>query len=682
SSILSREDLKVVAAGEKGMRIRTAEEEALVEKSKRQHKRQRLLQLGIISGFLALIAVVFFAVQQLSSASEFEKAQRLEDLADQANDANEKLSYLSQSLQIDDSDSDRRAKFYQAYREHIFYEEVAYVPNLYKVAFSADGNFVTIATKKGEATTLQQYRLHHEQKEIELLHTFTAPPAADVQAMVYSGDGQRIFAGGNDHSLHVWDNQGRKESSHSFGKKNIEQLAVSYDGKVALLHLFGEQELILFDLEKGVEKKRIQMGVLYNNPSLDALYYSEKEQYFELYERRDPYRTTSEIYDIKGQLLNPYIFWGGEETEAINYQIAKDKIDRVNSILLRYESDLQNPSSSSLSKESQHLWTVNNEGYFRYWQMPTTFMEQIALPAEIIAVSDVAVMEAGNRTSVLIATLQNGVYSYELGQKEGFRKLNWIVENAIDMLGTAGNLLAINANRNDLAFYDFEAASKLFNTPEGHTEAITAIAISPSGERVATASQDKSIVIWNVQKGEKLHQATLEQAAIDLNYFKEKEQLLLLERYGTLEILDDASNNFGATKEIATNVADDLVAAIPLADETSIALPGKEVVYILQGDQMTPHALTKLNDSDDYNWIKNKHWEKNLPYFATFSSKEIYGFSGEGQPYFHYESPSNDIEQVSLWKDKLLIFNEEHLSIYQINRSIPEDYALPFETRN
>ena len=50
----------------------------------------------------------------------------------------------------------------------------------------------------------------------------------------------------------------------------------------------------------------------------------------------------------------------------------------------------------------------------------------------------------------------------------------------------------------------FLKSGQLIRTLQGHTRSVNAVAFSPDGKLVATASSDKTLIIWEVVTGRKL----------------------------------------------------------------------------------------------------------------------------------------------------------------------------------
>jgi WD40 repeat protein len=63
-------------------------------------------------------------------------------------------------------------------------------------------------------------------------------------------------------------------------------------------------------------------------------------------------------------------------------------------------------------------------------------------------------------------------------------------------------LVAIAADDNTVWILDAASRSQLGRPLEGHTNAIAAVAFSPDGKRLATASFDKTAKVWDVSSGE------------------------------------------------------------------------------------------------------------------------------------------------------------------------------------
>lgn len=684
-SFLSRNDLRTVKAGQHGMRVWTAAEEQLVQRSEAQQRKQKWIQIATIAGFLILTGVIAFAIREISSSNKFEQAQQLEDEADQMDDPNKKLALLSKSLQIDDSDPNRREKYYKTYREHLFYEEVLHIPDLYETAFSPKGDFVTVATKTGEATTLQQYRLNAEQKSMELLHTFSAPPAADIQAIAYSGNGQRIVAGGNDHTLHVWDKEGRKLFNHSFGKQNIEELAVSYKGDVVMFHLFGEEELIVFDVEAGEERERIEIAPL-KNVAMRLIIHASGTHFFEIYEKRNgsDWVGQPKYYDIENDLLvvdnTLYRELSGQTNFGEPYQ------ERI-ATSLNHPSDLQFPVPTinlKLTVDSSYVWTVGQNGTFHLRRIPhLPLLHKIPYPTSCYP-NQITTTTDGQYWQAYIGTLDVGIWAWRSDAPDSINLLPYVQQTRIEHLVAHNNTLIVADRINDLYFYDINIEKQINKIAKAHDETITDMALSPSGDYLVTCGQDKTVKVWHVATAQVVQIWTYDSPMIDISFDLKNNTLLLLNRDGQLRIAEITADKCTITDSLMLDLVEDIEQAQLLVDGETMMLSSYKESFIINTDATLQRTISKDILSD--NLQLNRYWTSNYPYLATFGYETSHLFDAEGNCYFKWENPPAVNFEINfiqaLHEDKLLITEENTLEIRAITHSIPEKYSLPFSVKN
>ena len=76
---------------------------------------------------------------------------------------------------------------------------------------------------------------------------------------------------------------------------------------------------------------------------------------------------------------------------------------------------------------------------------------------------------------------------------------------------------------------------------QGHTGAVSALAISPDGKLLASASQDKSVALWDLATGKQLRTFKVDSAPTGVTFAADGRTLTSREADGTVRVWDLAS---------------------------------------------------------------------------------------------------------------------------------------------
>jgi tRNA A-37 threonylcarbamoyl transferase component Bud32/sugar lactone lactonase YvrE len=282
-----------------------------------------------------------------------------------------------------------------------------------------------------------------------------------VASLALSGDGKRLYSGGSDGTIKVWDLEAGKEARTLRGHTGgVSSLALSADGR-RLCSGSDDQTIKVWDLEAGKEARTLpghwdMVASLALSGDGKRLYSGSDDQ-------------TIKVWDLEA----------GKETLTLRGQTGP-------------------VYTLALSGDGKRLYSGGGDGTIKVWDLEAG-KEARTLPGHWDMVASLALSGDGKR-----------LYS---GGREGTIKV-WDLQagkEARTLRGHTGGVssLALSADGRRLysgsrdwtiKVWDLEAGKEAL-TLRGHTGGVSSLALSADGKRLYSGGSDGTIKVWDLQAG-------------------------------------------------------------------------------------------------------------------------------------------------------------------------------------
>lgn len=259
--LLTAEEIKILAAGKKGMKDWDDDEENFfisckekIESLEKSKKRIRLMLMG------SLVAVFLLAIFGYFSQRQKNRTLRTNMLMEEGQ--NLLLTNPTQALKKFESAADLRddtttqKRLIDVKRDYVFYDVLKELDfNISKAAFSSDGKYVAVFNKKNETEVLL-YDLASKENNPTVLQGTNAHA---VSALTFSPDNKKLLIGSQDRSMYLWDvpNSGNPQTFLGLDSTAVEHICFSSDGARILSR--DENYIRVWNANAGNEMRRISM---------------------------------------------------------------------------------------------------------------------------------------------------------------------------------------------------------------------------------------------------------------------------------------------------------------------------------------------------------------------------------------------------------------------------------------
>jgi WD40 repeat protein len=362
-----------------------------------------------------------------------------------------------------------------------------------------------------------QYIAYADGNNIEILNTRTASlektlsgHSKNITCMAFSPDGRYLVSGSEDATVKVWNiagpGTGAEFSMEGLHKWTVESVAFSGDGRQ--LFSFSSDRTVLFDYgEKNVlftiENNRAAYAVL--NPDstriITGFYSRGSEALFAVYDAQNGAELSRIVKNneaVYSAGINPA---GNTVAAASGDNTVKvwDLFEGKMRTLLRGHTDPV--TAVGFSRDGGHIASASDDNRIIIWDVRTADKLQsfFAHNDRIYALSyntgGDRILSSGSDATVKMWNVENASRLWA-------RKVPGSWAPAYSALSRDGKYTA--SGYHGIQIRDGETGG-LLGEVSGHDEekTIYALAFSPDGKYLASGSEDKNIIIWDWEKGEK-----------------------------------------------------------------------------------------------------------------------------------------------------------------------------------
>ena len=499
-TIIEESSLKLVEQGEAGMRIWLPKEKTLIEKSRRQRRKNQLFRNGAIISALLLMLSLGLAWWQ---REKIRKNDLVTELINQANfeesNGQPKLAFETINKAIAVKPNDRGAL---QIRHDILSNNELHYDNL-KMNHSVDRlifidefdqylthNGSSIQLYSSEGLLIQSFSLDERVSAMAFCHrkNIVAGGAQNGEVVMWNLEGQRIAT--SKVSFEDWVND------LVFTEDGNQLFAAGRDGFIMVFDVSGEvirefpkQEASINAIDLSSDDQYLIAGLENNN----AIYFevaTVEERVFEghkdrildvaLHEAADLIATASrdetiKLWNSKGDLL-----------ATLN-----DHEKRVNSIEFTPDGKYLISSSDDLTIK---LWDLNTQKVTKTYRSHQDYVSSISLSKDGLR------FISGGGDSLVYFWIRESKTLKKFGPFPNEISGAVFGNRNSDLFLTSGSLKATGyesiLNHNWISKWNFNGEGNLVDSLEGHLDAINTIRWSPNKEFFGTASKDATAIIW------------------------------------------------------------------------------------------------------------------------------------------------------------------------------------------
>jgi len=301
-------------------------------------------------------------------------------------------------------------------------------------------------------------------------------------------DGKRVISASADGTLKIWSIEEKGEALQTFHagiptspettespwlnnvNEGITAMTVTPDGKYAIVALFNEKTLRVWDLETNTQKFTIHKSTDWVN----ALAITPNGK--RLISASDFFEKSLKIFALES----------GKE-------------------LFTIEGHSRAIQAVAIAPDGQKLISASEDTTLKIWDLET--MELLhTLSGHTDAVSSVVITPDGQRA--ISGSSDGTVRVWDIQTGRELDNFGGNTSSEITALAIAPKKqLVIFAEDNILKIWSLENHAKFISQlyQQGHTKAATTVAITPDGQRAISGSDDHTLKVWNLDTGEILH---------------------------------------------------------------------------------------------------------------------------------------------------------------------------------
>ncbi|BAY24401.1 WD-40 repeat protein [Calothrix sp. NIES-2100] len=337
----------------------------------------------------------------------------------------------------------------------------------------------------------------------------------EVYSATFSPNGQRIISASADHTVKVWNSQGKWLFDLKGHQGKVYRASFSPDGQRIVTasedktaKVWNSQGQWLFDL-KGHQG---QVYAASFSPDGQRIVTASEDRTAKVWNSQGQW-----LFDLKGHQGQVYSANFSRDGQRI-VTASEDRTAKVWNSQGQLLFDLKEHQapiySASFSPNGQRIVTASEDNEVNIWEIKNNSLNPHPDPLFIKPLSNYNVMNAnfspdGRR---IVVTFNNG-------NAEIYPLLD--IEHPDDFIG------------------NFKSFSSPLNILKGHQKAVNYASYSPDGQRMVTASSDKSVRVWNIKEKNNIY---LKNKNISSLAFGRVDRIVVGFKDGKAQILDVKGN--------------------------------------------------------------------------------------------------------------------------------------------
>ncbi|MYF55531.1 PQQ-binding-like beta-propeller repeat protein, partial [Candidatus Poribacteria bacterium] len=399
------------------------------------------------------------------------------------------------------------------------------------IAFSPDGKILACGSKD---QTINLWEVATGSVKHTLRHTDS------VTSVSISPDGKTLASGSVDNTISFWDLEtGTHVKTFKEAEVNVTQVSFSPNGQFILSWGMGESKVLLWDVNTGkykqiddLTRQRISVCFSPDGSTIAAAYEDHIIDFFDTvtgeHKKRIVGNNFQDLTLFMGSFADLTLSPDGTKLVSMNFDRSINLCDITSGqcrLLIRRSPSIGNLNRFLFSSDSNLLAGMYSDGFIGLWDANTGKEQHLS--------ERIRFFEKNHK--VLL-----GLHLYEREFGIAFSPDNQILAsassyNSIQLWDTTtGNIrhsltghtarvesLCFSSNGQTLVSGSFDGTLRLWNAATGELKktftnrllakqqtskpiAVTTVALNPDGDRVASGSQDGTIVMWDVVTGERI----------------------------------------------------------------------------------------------------------------------------------------------------------------------------------
>lgn len=343
---------------------------------------------------------------------------------------------------------------------------------------------------------------------------------AMINAVAVTPDGRKVISASSDASLKIWDLQTREQLHTLTGHKGIydwrkgevNDIAITSDGKQAISASSDDLSLIIWDLDSGEKLKSLPVSVGLHGQSVVTITpdgklavsgYENSILLWDLTDKAWPrYRTLGEhTGDITAVAVTSDGKWAVSASQDITLKIWDLENKRKSPILPGHKSSVK---VIAVTPDGTKAISVGHSD-LKVWDLH--------IGRELFTLDGVNVQLVSPLNKIIaftpdnqrvIATSFHGITVWNLCNGEELLNLRGHNNDVLAVAIAPDGKKAVSASEDKtLKVWDLQSGVELMSLM-GHSESVVSVAIAPDGKQVVSASWDKTLKVWNLDSGKEL----------------------------------------------------------------------------------------------------------------------------------------------------------------------------------